>query len=371
MPRLKVLHLLESMVVGGAEKVTLDLCRGLADFGIVSEVLAVQGGELHKAFGDVATTRLFPKRRGPDPRFLLSLAAKIRAEQPDVVHCVNGLTVVNYGLAACRLAGAPAIVSVHGASHFSQRGAGPALWRRILAAADARIAVSGDLLSRLRGCLGDRLPHQLIYNSIEEPPPTPAGFREELLKRYGFPAASQLVVCVANLREVKGHRYLLQAVALHGKRLPDLRLLLIGSGELEGELKQMAEDLGVAGRVAFAGRRHDVPACLAAADLFVLPSVSEGTPLCILEAMRAALPVVATRVGGIPEIVEQGLSALLVPPADPEALAEALAAASDPALGRRMGRHGEEVFRRRFDRRQFLASYAELFTSIAMARRGL
>lgn len=371
MSGLTVLHLLEAFVVGGAEKVTLDLCRGLAEKGIGSVAVAVREGELRDSFNAVVPTLLATKKRGPDPRLPFSLAALIRATGADVVHLVNGLTVVNYGVVAARLARAPSVVSVHGLSHFGERGLGARVWRRMLSYADQRVAVSADIQSKVRACSRSSNLTELIYNSIEAPSSLSENPRDELFAQWDISANAFVVTCVANLREVKGHRYLLQAVALLGQRMPRLKLLLIGTGELHKELEQLARELGVRDRVIFAGRRHDVPNCLAASDLFVLPSLSEGTPLCILEAMRAGLPVVATAVGGIPEIVETGRSAFLVPPGNPQALAEAILAASESAVAASLGACGKQLFHDRFRREIFIDRYAELFVKTAARKKGI
>jgi glycosyltransferase involved in cell wall biosynthesis len=281
------------------------------------------------------------------------------------------LTVVNYGVVAARLARAPSVVSVHGLSHFGERSLGAKVWRRMLSYADQRVAVSADIQSKVRACSRSSNLTELIYNSIEAPSSLSENPRDELFAQWDISANAFVVTCVANLREVKGHRYLLQAVALLGQRMPRLKLLLIGTGELHKELEQLARELGVRDRVIFAGRRHDVPNCLAASDLFVLPSLSEGTPLCILEAMRAGLPVVATAVGGIPEIVETGRSAFLVPPGNPQALAEAILAASESAVAASLGACGKQLFHDRFRREIFIDRYAELFVKTAARRRGI
>lgn len=146
----------------------------------------------------------------------------------------------------------------------------------------------------------------------------------------------------------KGHREFFTALAA----LPDgypVEALIIGGGRREAEMRRLAAELGLAGRVHFLGQRDDVPDLLSALDLFVLPSHSEGVSLALLEAMAAGLPVIATAVGGLPEVVTDGDNGLLVPPEDPEALATALERLlEDPALAQRLGanarRHVEENF---------------------------
>ncbi|MBI3736332.1 glycosyltransferase family 4 protein, partial [Candidatus Sumerlaeota bacterium] len=126
------------------------------------------------------------------------------------------------------------------------------------------------------------------------------------------------------LRDEKGHKYLFDALPRIIEAAPDFVLLVVGAGSLEDELKAQVARLGAAEHVIFTGFRTDIPKFLAAFDLFVMPSISEGLGTAIIEAAMAGLPIVATQVGGIPDIIESGESGLLVPPADPAALAEAM-----------------------------------------------
>ena len=117
-----------------------------------------------------------------------------------------------------------------------------------------------------------------------------------------------------------------------------MEALIIGGGRREAEMRRLAAELGLAGRVHFLGPRDDVPDLLSALDIFVLPSHSEGVSLALLEAMAASLPVIATRVGGLPEVVTDGENGLLIPPQDPEALATALERLlADPDLAQKLG----------------------------------
>ncbi|MCX7011754.1 MAG: glycosyltransferase family 4 protein [Candidatus Sumerlaeota bacterium] len=143
---------------------------------------------------------------------------------------------------------------------------------------------------------------------------------------------------VGRLREEKGHRYLFDALPEVVRQAPDFTLLVVGSGSLEDEFRKQVQALGVERHVVFAGFREDVPRVLAALDLFVAPSISEGLGTAILEAAAAGLPIVATNVGGIPDTVRDGETGLLVPPADPAALAQALLRMyRDRPLAQRLG----------------------------------
>lgn len=159
----------------------------------------------------------------------------------------------------------------------------------------------------------------------------------------------RVAIVTGRLRGEKGHVHLIDAMPRIVGECPDFLLLIVGSGSLEDELKRRVRDRGVESNVVFTGFRTDVPALLAAADLFIMPSISEGLGTAILEAGAAGLPIVSTRVGGIPDIVKDGESGLLVPPGDAAALADAVIRMNrDPdfaaSCGRAARRHVHENF---------------------------
>lgn len=172
--------------------------------------------------------------------------------------------------------------------------------------------------------------------------------------------------CVARLAEVKRHVDLLGAFARLGEAPLRPRLLLLGDGPLEAELRRQAHEAGIAARVDFLGARSDVPALLPALDAFVLVSRTEGLSNATLEAMACGLPVIATAVGGQPEAVEDGVTGLLVPPRAPGRLALALESfLHAPARCHRMGRLARETILRRFSRDAMLQGYEQLYRRLA------
>src|SRR5262249_20107429 len=151
------------------------------------------------------------------------------------------------------------------------------------------------------------------------------------------------------LTEQKGHRFLFEAIATHAA-LADLHLIVVGDGPMRAELEQDARDRGLAPRVHFLGARRDLGDLLSAADLFVLPSLWEGLPLSLVLAMGAGVPVVATAVAGIPEVVESGGTGWLVAPADAGALGEAIARViANPQESSRMAAAGRAHVLPRFN----------------------
>ena len=197
----------------------------------------------------------------------------------------------------------------------------------------------------------EKVPHsriQVIHNGIDITPFAQA--QTGLVRRQlAIETISAVITCVANFREVKGHRILIDAVAALHAQNPDSYLWLVGDGPLRSETEHQVRVLGLEGAVKFLGQRSDVPHILADTDIFVLASLWEGMPGAILEAMATRLPVVATSVGGIPEIVVHGQTGYLVPPKDSGALAAALIRLlEDERLRLEMGEAGYRRVRSHF-----------------------
>jgi glycosyltransferase involved in cell wall biosynthesis len=189
-------------------------------------------------------------------------------------------------------------------------------------------------------------------------------------RALGIPDAAVVLACVGRLVGLKGQRYLLEAMAVVHAACPGAVLLLVGGGPHRDELGRLAETHGVAGAVRFLGTGTAlVERTMAAADVLVAPSLSEGFGLVALEAMAMERPCVASRTGGLAEIIEDGASGLLVPPADAQALAAAiLRLARDPELRVRMGRRGRAIAESRFDIRDTARRFGALYADV-VARR--
>ena len=174
---------------------------------------------------------------------------------------------------------------------------------------------------------------------------------------------SQLIAVVANMNvETKGHADLIRAAAEVSREFGDAKFLLIGDGAERARLEAMTAELGLSKTVLFLGRRNDVPSILACCDLFVLPSWAEGLPNSVLEAMAAGLPVVATRVGGIPEIIDDGVNGLLVAPRDSHALAAAiLQLLGNEELAKQLGRSAQDRVRAQFNFERLLSELDSLY----------
>ena len=232
------------------------------------------------------------------------------------------------------------------------------------------IAVSTSIERKIADEGRDLVPVSLIYNGVDldrydhqEPCCT---LRDE----YGMEPGSQTVGVVARLEPEKGHPTLLDAWPQVLRDVPDAYLLIIGEGSRREALEQQAYDLLIGHRVVFTGRRDDVPAVTAELDVAVLPSYREAQGLSILEAMALSRPVVASNVGGIPEMIDDGVTGLLVPPADPPALAAAISRLlRDHSYADTIGRAGHDLVHERFCIERMVSDVQAIYDEGARAAR--
>jgi glycosyltransferase involved in cell wall biosynthesis len=183
--------------------------------------------------------------------------------------------------------------------------------------------------------------------------------------------ADLLIVAIGNLYPVKGHIHLLEALALLADQFPGLHVAIAGRGELERALLARADELRLRDRFHLLGLRSDIANLLAGADVFVLPSLSEGLPLALLEAMMAGRPIVATDVGEVSVALADGAAGVLVPPADTSALAAALARLlSDPSEARRLAEAAGRRAAAEYVLCQMVERYASLYTQLIVNARG-
>jgi glycosyltransferase involved in cell wall biosynthesis len=281
-----------------------------------------------------------------------ALTASLADLRPDVIHAHMYRAEVIGTKSALALAEAghrrPYVISTVHSSRVRSEDDREVL-RRLTPSMDQLIAVSTAIERKIVDEGRSGAPVRLIYNGVDlqrydhqEPCCT---LRDE----YGMEAGSQIVGVVARLEPEKGHPTLLDAWPAVLRAVPNAYLMIIGEGSQSAALQQQAQRLRIAHRVVFTGRRDDVPAVTAALDVAVLPSYREAQGLSILEAMALSRPVVASNVGGIPEVIEDGVSGLLVAPHDPSALATAISRLLlDHKLADTIGRAGHDTVRAKF-----------------------
>jgi glycosyltransferase involved in cell wall biosynthesis len=231
------------------------------------------------------------------------------------------------------------------------------------------VAVCGPFADRLARRGVERSRIHIQHNAVKPFVAPPVEEVDTAASALGI-ARESVVLCVGRLSREKGHKDLLEAVALLAERqdLPEFRVVVVGEGPELESLQRAAKTLGVAERVILAGHRPDVRPYYAMASVLALPSHSEGSPNVVLEAMAAGIPVVATRVGGVPEIMEHERTGLIVPSRDPAAMADGIERLlRDPLLRTRLGTAGRERVSRDFTpeayRRSLVGFYEEVVAS--------
>lgn len=305
-----------------------------------------------------------------DPRILGDLVRVAREKRAAILH-VHGYAAADFGRLAARRVGAGLVLHEHFAD--PRMPAYQGLADRLLSRfTDRAIAVSGstrDFLVRQRHVPASRV--RLIWNGAplaEFAPVTPAAAlatRREL----GLPAEAPVVGSIGRLSAQKGHRYLLDAAVLVLARRNDARFLIVGDGDQMEPLRRQAEALGISPSVSFAGHRTDVRALLGALDVFCISSTYEGTPLALFEAMAAGKAIVSTAVDGCREVLEDGVTGLLVPPRDPDALSMALVRClDDEDLRASLAKRAREASAR-YDVATCVAQMQDLYDEVLAGRR--
>ncbi len=312
---------------------------------------------------------------GERPQHLPALVTFFRTYRPDIAHFnLHHPFACRYAILAATLAGIPVRIATN---HLPTIPPNVYTWKGRLALWLAYRCVHVMLVdseTNRRRALAHYpiapgklrvVPHGIRVEDF----PT-EGTRASVAAEFGLNAREPIVGTVGRLSFQKATEDFIEAAALLRQRFPDAQFLIVGEGERRAELEHLVEARGLRANVRFTGYREDVPRLLAAMDVFVLPSLYEGMPFSILEAMAAARPVVATRVDGVPEIVVEGETGMLVPPREPEKLAKAIGfLLAHPDHAREMGRRGRERVRTHFSWEHMVEMIGQLYGTLT-ARAG-
>jgi glycosyltransferase involved in cell wall biosynthesis len=369
--RVRVVEILATGSNGGAQEHLFSLMTRLDPARYDASVVALSGGSAVRKL----ERHGFPVTIIDDPddaSAVRALTAHLALVRPDVIHThmYRADVIGTKAVLALQAAGhrRPYIVStVHSSRVRSAEDR--EILRQLTPHMDQLIAVSRSIVRKIAA--EDRIgaPVRLIYNGVdlqrfEETAPAP--LREE----YGMEPGSHIVGVVARLEPEKGHQTLIEAWPTVLRSCPDAYLLIVGEGSRRDFLEQWAAAHRVAHRVIFTGRRDDIPAVTAALDVAVLPSWREAQGLSILEAMARSRPVVASDVGGIPEMIEDGVTGLLVEHDNPIALAAAIVRLLlDPAEAERIARAGHDLVHERFCVELMVKAIEEIYDAGALAVR--
>lgn len=345
---LRIFHILSNPTIGGIEGMLSNLIPRVDPTRCDMRIVNMRTESATYELWDQCGVRYY-KLKTPGKLLLgsvIGLARLLRREKVDIVE-VYGLRANIIGRPAAKIAGVPVVVT-----GFLETGDWRK-WYHIWLDRLTRWAVNGWIPNSkaCRQILLKREKHpesriKVIYDGIDTKKWTRQGdthIRQRIREEFGCSNEAALCVTVANLRYEKGHPYLIEAALKVLKVNSNIHFALIGADFLRGEIQKRCRQLGLEQSVTFAGYRSDIHDIYEAADIAVLPSLFEGLPICLIEAMSMELPVVATNISGIPELVVDGTTGLLVPPRDPDALSAAIIEMGiSPEKRKQMGQAGRQ-----------------------------
>ena len=382
MDRVKVLRIIARLNIGGPAIHTILLTAGLNSERFEAVLVTGVEGKYEGNMLDLAAAKgvkpiTIPQlRRNIDPIggfiALFKLYRLMRREKPHIVH-THTATAGLLGRLAAKLAGVPVILhTFHGHvlhGYFGPLRSKALVWmeRRLARLSDRIVTVSEGQKRELVG---------YGIAPLEKIAVVPLGFeledllaceshRGELRRELGLTDQNKLIGIVARLVPIKNHRLFLQVAEVVAEAVPQARFLVVGDGELREEIEAYARDLGLDGRVLFTGWRQDLPRLYADLDVVALTSINEGTPVSLIEAMAAGVPVVATAVGGVPDVIVDGKTGYLVKAGNVEGMAEAIIELlSNPEKAREMGQEGREAVCPKFSAQTLIANVEELYDEL-------
>lgn len=365
-----ILYLSTSSGPGGAERVISNLSASLDPARYRAILCLFRPGWIQEHTENRGVrTYVIPTQGMFDWRWVLRVKRLLKDEHVDLIHAHEFDANVQ-GTFVAALSGVPLVATVHGKNYFWEK-----LRRRLAYQWVSRnatmVAVSENLKQFIVEKVGVDSGHvKVVYNGVDLLPHCGPDDIDQCRKELDLPTSDQIVGVVGNLYPVKGHQYLIAAIPAVLAKCPNTTFIFAGRGQLEGELKEQVHQLGVAPKVRFLGLRQDIPRILAVLHAFVLPSLSEGLSMAILEAMVAGKPVIATDVGGNPELVEDSETGYLVPSQNSQALADRLISLlmnRDRAL--QFGKVGQLRAQGQFSLRTMVREYQGIYDQCIEARR--
>lgn len=361
----KLMQITHDLAIGGLQQVVVNICRVIDKERFDVSVLCLRElgeyvPELEKL--GVKVSLLPKKEKGTDYLAFLKVAKILREENIDIIHTHNTQPFFD-GTIAAKLAGVRCIIHTDHARKFpDKRRYMFAEWVMSLFAYRV-VGVSDHTTENLRRY--EKISKSklvTIVNGIDENKYNIKIDKAKKRQEIGIKNGGYIIGLCVRLSEQKGITYLLDALPAIIKRYPDVTLVIAGEGDLENALKQKAGALNIAAHVAFIGTRLDIPELLKLFDLYVLPSLWEGLPMGIIEAMASGCPVVATDVGGVNMAIENNVNGMLVEPKDPDKLSAAIIKLLDDEKAKTdFINRSYEIFNSRFSARIMTKRYEDLY----------
>jgi glycosyltransferase involved in cell wall biosynthesis len=362
MNNLKVLHLIPSLAVGGMERLVCDLvtARDKTTTSIVClNTLGLLGEQISHQV-DVKVLHL----SGNILNGIVNVYKELKKQKPQIVHCHN-LQAHFYGSICAKLLGNMKVVLTKHGQHIPQTGLTTKI-NRITLKSSKTIGVSADITKLMNGWIYDgRYTAEYIANGA--PLRSEKTLNDEKITKHSLGIQDDCICLgiVARLSKPKDHTVLVKSIKELSHSYPNIHLLIIGDGPLKSDIAALIDNLNASTQITLLGERQDIPDILHLLDIFVLTSSSEGIPMTILEAMAARLPVVATNIGGIPQVVIDGETGFLVADKQQKELSEALARLiDDPNLRARFGGNGRTLLEKNYSIKQTMEKYEVIYTNL-------
>ncbi|MCP4252713.1 MAG: glycosyltransferase [Candidatus Scalindua sp.] len=370
--KINVVHLVEELTIGGLEKILTTIVLNLSKEKFCISVWCLREGgffanKLVKEGIDVKILHISTSR---NPLSIYKLYKLLKYHKFDIIH-THAYSAGTVGRVSAFLAGIPVIIS-HNQNVYGHYNKYYNFVEWLLSyITDKIICVSDKVMKFTKETQGiDTKRLITIYNGIEKFCSVSEKETSDLRKKFNIPLNSSVVGTIAQFSEKKGLEYLLRSASVLLKDRRDVNFFLVGDGTIKSKLEQLCTDLKIENNVIFVGERSDIPGMLSLIDIFVLPSITEGLPLALLEAMSCGKPVIATSVGGVPEIVKNGINGILVRPKDSEALCGAMREMlSDVGMRDRMGREGQIICEKGFSSRAMVNQIENLYDTLLEKKR--
>jgi L-malate glycosyltransferase len=359
---LRIAHLGTAASWRGGEQQQLWLATGLQEMGHQCLMICRRGSQMAgKARANNIEVREIRGRGSFSPSSIWGTAAGLRSFRPDVLH-MHDAHAASIGSLASKLAPRCKLLASRRVD-FKVNSSWKYTW-----AVDRIISISQAIADILVECGISRQKISIVNSGIDLTRMADLPPKKAARSALDIPEDALAIGMVAALTDHKGHRYLLEAWPRVRSSHPEAILLLAGSGELEAQLREQAQALEISDSVRFLGYCSNVPGLLAALDLFVISSHKEGLCTSLMDAMAAQLPIVATEAGGIPEVVEDMKTGIIVPPRNPQVLAEAIISlAADRELATSLSTLARETAQQKFDYQQMVTGTLDIYREVLNA----
>lgn len=365
----KVLHIVEDLKIGGLERVIASIVLGLDKTRYLSLVWCLsRGGEIAEELTNKGVeVKILGMNSYHNPLQIIALSRLIKKSKIDIIH-THGYFGSTFGRLAALLARTPIIIAHVHTTYYGFKKQNIVIERILSRFTDRIVCVSKAVKEFV--VKTENIPEEktcLIYNGVERSYPVDFDIDR---KNLGIEDKELVGITVASLTPHKGHRVLIDAIRIICKKHKHIKFLIVGDGPLRNNLEAYVKDVQLSSKIIFMGQRKDVASLLRLATFFVLPSTErEGLGIALVEAMSEGLPLIGTRVGGIPEVIEDNVNGLLVTPGDSLELAAAVGKLiTDKAMQGRMGEMGKEIYRKKFTQARMNQSIEALYDGIIKSR---